>query len=116
MSFVVGLYSSFLIYQKPHYFFSILVCYSMMTKNVETERLKRYLLMPGGTTIGSCANTLLIPLSATIFALAIGSMMSSVVNLSKSEEKEFQLLISIGHRHQVKRETTVFTLIWKEII
>lgn len=40
--------------------------------------------MPEGTTIGSCANTLLIPFSATIFAFAMGSMMSSVANLSKS--------------------------------
>lgn len=80
MSFVIGLYSSFPIYLNLA-FFSIVVC---------KARLKRYLLMPGGTTIGSCANTLLIPLSATIFALAIGSMMSSVVNLSKSEKEEFR--------------------------
>lgn len=43
-----------------------------------------YLFTPEGTTIGSCARTLLIPLSATIFALAIGSIISSVANLSKS--------------------------------
>lgn len=43
-----------------------------------------YLFIPEGTTIGSCAKTLLIPLSATIFALAMGSIISSVANLSKS--------------------------------
>lgn len=44
--------------------------------------------MPGGTTIGSCASTLLIPLSATIFAFAMGSMISSVANFSNSKKKE----------------------------
>lgn len=34
--------------------------------------------------MGSCAKTLLIPFSAIIFALAMGSIMSSVANLSKS--------------------------------
>ena len=51
--------------------------------------------MPGGTPIGSCANTLLMPFRATIFALAMGSMMSSVTNLSRSGKK--QLAISKTH-------------------
>lgn len=52
------------------------------------QMCKKYLLIPGGTTIGSCANTLLMPFSATIFALAMGSIMSSVTNLSRSERKQ----------------------------
>lgn len=67
-----------------------------MTKSITTNvtqmykmlQQMKYLLIPEGTAIGSCANTLLIPLSATIFALAMGSMMSSAANLSNSAMEE----------------------------
>lgn len=47
-----------------------------------------YLFIPGATPMLPWAITFLMPFSATILALAMGSMMSSAANLSRSARRD----------------------------
>lgn len=47
---------------------------------------KSYLFIPGATPMLPCAITFLMPFKATILALAMGSIISSAANLSRSGE------------------------------